>query len=158
MNSVTLHGIDLSHCFTKHQSYIPQCTILKQKYARVCTFLLQNDALWDVWCIICQMVNMRKNYQWVLLYRSPFYIYIYILVILWLAVRCLSFTFANVDDIFVYFQVRLIPAIITEASTVSYIYLSSAHLGSRVLSCPVPSVCLSVHLSHAQYHSIVHRI
>ena len=41
-----------------HKSHIPQCTILWQECAHVCTFLLQNDALWDIYlmhCGICEM-------------------------------------------------------------------------------------------------------
>ena len=36
-----------------HKSHIPQCTILWQKCAHVCTFLLQNDALWDIYLMHC---------------------------------------------------------------------------------------------------------
>ena len=45
-----------------HKSHVPQCTILWQKCAHVCTFLLQNDALWDIYlmhCGICEMGLLR---------------------------------------------------------------------------------------------------
>ena len=45
-----------------HKSHIQQCTILWQKCAHVCTFLLQNDALWDIYlmhCEICEMGLLR---------------------------------------------------------------------------------------------------
>ena len=45
--------------FTRPVAQITQCTsLLSQnaslcnKYAHVCTFLLQNGALWDIWCIV----------------------------------------------------------------------------------------------------------
>ena len=45
-----------------HKSHIPQYSILWQKCAHVCTFLLQNDALWDIYlmhCGICEMGPLR---------------------------------------------------------------------------------------------------
>ena len=37
---------------TIHQSHIIKRTTLWHKYANVWTFLLQNRALWDIWCVV----------------------------------------------------------------------------------------------------------